>query len=224
MPRRFTIKAPKWDTVTKPIVDDIAKAASSAMDQVSTGLKTELRAQIAGAGMGARLANTWQGRRYPVSKPSVDSAAYVFSKAPEIVDAFDRAPVIRTVNGRRYLAIPTPNVPRTGGRGGGHRMSPFEVETAFNQDLKFAKAGNGRLIAYLDVVGNSAASRLRAPTGKQLGRLYRGGKAPPRHAQVVMFIMTPTARMPKRLNVDDAAAHWANQVPQILEQQLAANP
>jgi hypothetical protein len=222
---RYTLRAPKWRTVMPPIADDIANVASAAMDDVSVGLKTELRGQIVGAGMGARLANTWQGRRYPNARASMDAAAFVFSKAPEIVDAFDRAPVIHTVNGRRFLAIPTANVPRAaagiGVRGSTHRMSPAEVETYFNQDLKFARAGNGRLIAYIDVVG-TAAGGFKRPTGKQLGRLYRGIKPLSKHAQVVMFILTATARMPKRLNVDDAATHWANQVPQILERRFDA--
>ena len=142
----------------------------------------------------------------------------MFSKAPKIVDAFERAPTIRTVNGRKYLAIPTENVPRLGTRG--HpRMTPDEVETYFNQDLKFAHADSGRLIAYIDAAG-SARGGVRRLTGKQLGRLYRDKAAPGRHIQIVMFILTPTAKMPKRLNVDDAAAHWADQTPSILGRRL----
>ncbi len=220
--RGFSFKAPKWKPVTDGIVDDIAQAATDTMDEVTLGLKNELRAQVEAAGMGGKLAKTWRGRRYPVSKPSIEAAAYVFSKAPDIVDAFDRAPVIRTVNGRKYLAIPTANVPRTtsGTRGGSHRMTPAEVENYFNQDLKFARTKKGRLIAFIDVVG-TAAGGFRRPTGRQLGRLYRGIKAPARHTQVVMFILTPKARMPKRFNVDAAAQHWANTVGPILESNLA---
>jgi hypothetical protein len=53
--------------------------------------------------------------------------------------------------------------------------------------------------------------------------LYRNGKAPPRYAQVVMFILTPTARMPKRLSVDDAANHWAAQIEPILGRHFGAS-
>ncbi|HEY4112862.1 MAG TPA: DUF6441 family protein [Rhizomicrobium sp.] len=222
MTRGFRFTAPKWKPVTDGLGDDMAKAAAAAADEITQGLKLELRAQVEAAGLGARVANTWQGRRYPSTAASINAAAYVWSKAPAIIDAFDRGPVIHTVNGRRYLAIPWPNVPRTAGaRGGGGRMTPAQVETYFNQDLKFARAGNGRLVAYVDVVGTAAGSFKRA-TGKQLGRLYRQGKAPPHHVQVPMFTLTPTARMPKRLSVDQAAEHWAAQVPDILESKFEA--
>jgi hypothetical protein len=224
VPARFTLQVPKFSSVLG--TDDVATAVTATAEEVTTGLKTELRAQVEGAGLGTRLANTWQGRRYPVASASANAAAFVWSKAPEIIDAFDRAPTIVPINGRRYLAIPTANVPHgaagPGVRGGSHRMSPAEVETYFNQDLKFARAGNGRLIAYVDVIGTAASSFKRA-TGKQLVRLYAKGKSAQRAAQVVMFILTPTARMPKRLNVDDAAQHWADQVEPILETHIGDN-
>jgi len=198
--------------------DDIARGATGAMSEVSAGLKAELRQQAESAGLGGKVANTWRGVTYPVGgRVSLSPASFVFSKAPKIVDAFERAPVIRTVNGRKYLAIPTENVPRLGTRG--HpRMTPAEVETFFNQDLKFARTKSGRLLAYIDAVGG--AKGFRRASGKQLGRLYRGKGVPARHTQVVMFILTPTAKMPKRFNVDEAAAHWADQVPSILERRL----
>ncbi|HEY0104594.1 MAG TPA: DUF6441 family protein [Rhizomicrobium sp.] len=210
--------------MTRPIAIDIATAATGTMDEVNQGLKNELRDQVRAAGLGDRLANTWRGRRYPMSGASIEPAVFVWSAAPRIVDAFDRAPLIRPVNGRRYLAIPTENVPRTSGGhvGGSRRMTPEEVETAFNQDLKFARAGNGRLVAYVDVVG-TAAGGFKHATGKQLARLYRGGKAPARLAQVVMFVLTPTAQMPKRLGIDAAANHWADQVQTILERRLSGS-
>jgi hypothetical protein len=206
--------------IFRDISDDIARGATGAMSEVTAGLKAELREQVQAAGLGGKVGNTWRGVTYPVGgRASLSPAAFVFSKAPKIVDAFERAPTIRTINGKKYLAIPTANVPRLGTRG--HpRMTPAEVETAFNQDLKFARTGNGRLIAYVDAGGS--ASGVRRLSGKQLGRLYRskGKESPMRHVQVVMFILTPTAKMPKRLNVDEAAAHWADQVPSILERRL----
>lgn len=219
-PRIRIERKTKLRDILGSIKDDIAKGATAAMTEVQLGLKAELRQQADAAGLGAKVANTWRGATYPTGgRVSLSPAAFVFSKAPKIVDAFDRAPVIRTVNGKKYLAIPTANVPRAGTRG--HpRMTPAEVETYFNQDLKFARAGNGRLIAYIDAGGSKTG--VRRLSGKQLGKLYRsqGKDAPARHIQVVMFILTPTAKMPKRLNVDDAAAHWADQVPSILERRL----
>ena len=62
------------------------KAAETAVTtgiRVATeGLKTELRGQITGAGLGTRLANTWRGELYPKGQPSIGAAGYVWSKAP----------------------------------------------------------------------------------------------------------------------------------------------
>jgi Family of unknown function (DUF6441) len=223
MARGFKYTAPKWKPITDGVVDDLTGPATDTIEEVRAGLTKELRDQVEAAGLGSRLANTWQGRRYPATRASLDAAAFVFSKAPEIIDAFDRAPTIVTVNGRRNLAIPTPNCPRiAAGRGGSRRMTPQEVETYFNQDLKFARAGNGRMFAYVDVRGTASGGFSRA-TGKQLGRFYRGAKDYARHAQVVMFILTPTARMPKRISPADAAEHWQAQVEPILERRLGAS-
>ncbi len=229
----FKVSTAKWAGVTKSVEGDIAKASTRTMDVVTVGLKGELRDQVLKAGMGTKLANTWRGRRYPVSGESIAPAAFVFSKAPEIIDAFDRGVAIRPVNGQRYLAIPTENVPRAtagpGVRGGTHRMTPAEVETYFNQDLKFLTAKNGRLIAYIDAVGGFAPTILGQPmptfrraTPKQLGRYYRTGKAFKRAVRVAMFILTPTAKLPKRFDVDAAARHWVGQVEPIFTRNLSA--
>lgn len=231
MTRGFRFQRPDVRGAMASVRGDLERATTKAMDEVTDGLKNELRAQITASGMGGRLANTWRGRRYPVGGVSLGASAFVFSKAPEIVDAFDRAPVIRPVNGARYLAIPTENVPRSkngaGRRGGSRRMTPFEVETYFNQDLKFARAPQGRLVAYIDAEGRFAPTVMGRPkptfapmNAKRLARFYRTGKAPKRLTRVAMFILTPVARMPRRLNVDDAANHWAGAVEPILGRHL----
>lgn len=194
--------------------DDIARGATAAANDCTNGLKKELREQVEAAGLGTRLANTWRGNTYPLERASISPATYVWSKAPNIVDAFDRAPVIRTVNGRRFLAIPTENVPRVGGRRGSSRkMTPAEVETAFNQDLKFEKTKKGSIIAYVDAVAANSGTGYRRPSKKRVaqGRTVQA---------VIMFILVPFARMPKRLSIDAAALYWANQVPRLLENRL----
>lgn len=225
--RRFTAQLDKqFKKVAQQLQDQLSSVCSSTMDDVASGLRDELRAQVDAAGLGSGVANAWRGRRYPIApSSSIGATAFVWSNAPKIIDAFDRAPVIVPVHGSRYLAIPTPNVPRAirgvGRRGTMPRMTPHEVETFYNQDLKFARTTRGRIIAYIDVKGIGSAGIGRA-TGKQLGRLYRGTRALPRHTQIVMFILTPLARMPKRLSVEAAAQHWAAEVQPTLERRLSA--
>ena len=70
------------------------------------GAQGGLASQVTGAGLGQRLANTIRANRYPRSGESINAASLVFSRAPKIVDAFDRGALIRSKHGF-YLAIPT---------------------------------------------------------------------------------------------------------------------
>jgi Family of unknown function (DUF6441) len=56
------------------------------------GLKTDLRRQVTSAGLGQRLANSWRDKHYPNQK--LDAASLVYTKAPQIIRAFDEGAVI----------------------------------------------------------------------------------------------------------------------------------
>lgn len=210
---RLDFKVDDLKGVLKRAYDDVELSVTDAMNDVAAGLKDELREQVVGAGLGRRLANTWRSKRFPENRPSASSAAYVWSRAPDIIDAFERGPLIRTVNGRKYLAIPTANVPmrKRGSGGKGSRMSPEQVEIAFNQDLHFAKTSNGRLIAYVEVIGAKNQKGFRSATAK---RLAQGRKV----VAVVMFILVPTVQVRKRLDVEGAANRWADRVAGLIAQ------
>jgi hypothetical protein len=212
---RFNLAMDDLKSELNRAVEDVEQAVTGAMNDVSDGLKTELREQVTSSGLGQRLANTWRGKRFPEAQPSMNSAAYVWSKAPDIIDAYERGPTIVPVNGRKYLAIPTANCPprrRGGGFGAkGRKASPFEVETIFNQDLKFARAANGRLIAFIEAVGARSKRGFRPGTPK---RLAQGCAV----VAVVMFILVPAVRVRKRLDVEGAANSWADRVPSLIAQ------
>jgi hypothetical protein len=121
---RLSLKADDVRTVLQQAVTDVEISVTDAMNEVTSGLKADLREQVTGAGLGQRLARTWRGKRFPENHPSMNAAAYVWSKAPDIIDGFDRGPTIRTVHGGKYLVIPTTNVPkrRRGQSGRGSHM------------------------------------------------------------------------------------------------------
>jgi Family of unknown function (DUF6441) len=98
---------------------DIERAASNGTRDAGRGLKTELRRQVASAGLGQRLAKSWRDKHYPNRK--LDAASLVYSKAPQIIRAFNEGAVIQSKRGR-FLAIPTENAPRKGTDG--KRISP----------------------------------------------------------------------------------------------------
>jgi hypothetical protein len=61
----------------------IERAVTSGTRDAGRGLKTDLRRQVASAGLGQRLANSWRDRHYP--NENLDAASLVYSKAPEII-------------------------------------------------------------------------------------------------------------------------------------------
>jgi hypothetical protein len=104
---------------------DIELAVASGTRDAGHGLRTELRRQVTSAGLGQRLANSWRDKHYPNQK--LDAASLVYTKAPQIIRAFDEGAVIRSRRGL-FLAIPTENAPKKGTDG--RRISPSTFRAA----------------------------------------------------------------------------------------------
>jgi len=121
------------------------RAVSAAMREAGTDLKTAWRAQITGAGLGRRLANSIRSQTYPKVGDSLNAATLVWSNAPEIIGAHDTGPLIRSKNGF-WLAIPTEAAGR-GLRGG--RITPGEWERRRGLRLRFVyrRTGPSLLVA-----------------------------------------------------------------------------
>jgi Family of unknown function (DUF6441) len=100
---------------------DLERATAVGTKEAGRGLKTELRRQVTSAGLGHRLANSWRDKHYP--NQGLDAASLVYTKAPQIISAFDEAAVIRSRRGR-FLAIPTENAARKGSTAGGSARPP----------------------------------------------------------------------------------------------------
>ena len=121
------------------------KAVTTAMRDAGTGLKTAWRAQITGAGLGARLARTIRSEQFPKGRTSLNAAALVWSKALVIVGAHDTGPLIRSKS-EFWLAIPTPAAGKSL-RGG--RITPGEWERRTGLRLRFVyrRTGPSLLVA-----------------------------------------------------------------------------
>ena len=76
---------------------NIERALAIGTRDAGRGLRTELRRQVTSAGLGQRLANSWRDRHYPNQK--LDAASLVYTKAPQIIRAFDNGAVIRSRRG-----------------------------------------------------------------------------------------------------------------------------
>ena len=115
------------------------KAVTAATREAGTSLKTAWRSQITGAGLGMRLARTIRSEQYPKGNPSLNAAALVWSKAPNIVSAHDTGPLIRSRKGF-WLTIPTAAAGKS--RRGG-RISPVEWERRTGLRLRFVYRRTG---------------------------------------------------------------------------------
>lgn len=185
------------------IEGDLAEAASLAMRDTTYKALLELREQVTSAGLGQRLANTWRDRVFPERRRSMTPSGYIWSNAPDIIDAFSRGAQIVPLAGRRFLAIPTKDVPNARGRrGSSNKMTPEQVENAFNQDLFFKRGRSGRVLAFINAVGARNGRGFRRATK---GRAAQGRDPKP----VLMFVLVPNVRLPKVLDLDAVAQRWA---------------
>ena len=193
---------------------DIERAVATGTRDAGRSLKTELRRQVASAGLGQRLANSWRDKHYPNRK--LDAASLVYTKAPQIIRAFDQGAVIRTRRGR-FLAIPTENAPRKGTDG--KRISPSTFPEHRFGSLRFVPRQSGPSLLVVD--------GLRASYSRQTGQL-RGFRRTTDRARrsgqglttVVMFLLVPQVKLRKRLDVARAAERWWAQLPALIAQQL----
>lgn len=171
----------------------IARRVTAGMRKVTSGVTDDVRDQVRRAGLGARLANTWRGITYPREGYDLRSAAFVYSRAPKIMISFSTGPTVRPQGGRRYLWIPTENVPRAGRRGSATPATPQEVEARFGPFF-FRAARRGGLLAYV-----ARSARRRA---------------------VHMFTLKRAVKMPNLIGLDATAKRWSVRAPDIVAREI----
>jgi hypothetical protein len=193
---------------------DLERAAAAGTRAAGQGLKTELRRQVGSAGLGQRLANSWRDKHYP--NQQLDAASLVYTKAPQIIRAFDEGAVIRSRRGR-FLAIPTESAPRKGTDG--KRISPSTFPEHRFGPLRFVPRPSGPSLLVVD--------GLRASLSRNTGELRGFRRATDRArargegvTTVVMFLLVPQVKLRRRLDVVRAAERWSTQLPALIEQQL----
>ena len=178
------------------------RAVTAAMESAGAQLKQDWRDQITRAGLGNRLPRTIRNRTYPTSGDSINAAAFIWSNAPEILNAQDRGALIRSKSGF-WLAIPT----EAAGKGrGGARLTPGEWELRRGMRLRFIYRRNGPSLliaekARINTRGTAVASR--AETG-------RGQVSAP------IFLLVPQVKLRKRLDLARNAEKVAGAVPGLI--------
>ncbi|MGH6917944.1 MAG: DUF6441 family protein, partial [Geminicoccaceae bacterium] len=140
----------------------------------------------------------------------------VYTKAPQIIRAFDEGAVIRSRRGR-FLAIPTESAPRKGTDG--RRISPRTYPEHRFGPLRFVPRQSGPSLLVVDGLRASFSRKSMELRGFQrvTDRARARGDG---LATVVMFLLVPQVKLRKRLDVARAAERWSAQLPALIEQQL----
>ena len=220
-------------------VRDAARAMRRGVERAGREVQAELRAQARSGGFtdrGRAIANSWRLNLYPspaAAPRTLRPAALVWSRAPRLVDAFDRGTPI-TARGQRYLAFPT-GYNAAGGRRsasarGGVMVTPAQMRAARGQAFILRSKSNPAVRLWcLRVRAASGigrrARRLRlfvGPNVEVLGGNRRGQQQRARDilAQgfVPMFFLLRQVRLRKRLDI----AAIRRRAPAILARSLAA--
>jgi len=206
----------------KRAADDASRAVQAGVSAATEGLKHELRQAVIRAGLGPRLANAIGSEVYPrAGRHSLRAAGMVFPRgegARKIFDAFNQGSTIASPGGA-WLAIPVlENMPVLGRDA---KPTPGAVEAFFGRRLRFVppRAAHRRGSALL-VLDNLVRGRNGRGVRNATPRRVKGGRGvAPRNAEdnVVMFILVPAARMPKRLDFESVARRWGDRVPELID-------
>lgn len=126
-----------WQEALKAEGEAVAPAISAGVNAAAVGLKGAYRAQVTAAGLGSRLAKTWQSRLYQPGE--VTAAGLVYSKAASIIEGYATGALIQA-KGSRWLAIPTDEAKQRQGR---RRITPTIWEKQNRHKLQFVLANGG---------------------------------------------------------------------------------
>ncbi|MCQ4162903.1 DUF6441 family protein [Roseomonas sp. GC11] len=195
------------------------RAATQAVRSETEALKRELREQVTTgfASKGRGIAQAWRSQIFPRSGVSLRAAGLVWSKVPNVIDAFERGALIRAKGGRRFLAIPTGFNAARGWRGRGDkglRVTPAQVVASGQGFLRPFRSGRGFVwclpLRQGTATGKRRRTRLIAGGVAEVGTAHRKGREAwarglLEQGMVPMFLLLPQVQLRKRLDVKGAA-------------------
>lgn len=154
------------------ILQEAEAAVTRGVFAAGRGLRDDWRGQVRASGLGSRLANSVRQADFPRSGTSLRAASLVWTKAPDILHAFDGSVLIRGKDGL-WLAIPLPAAGLTGlGR---KRITPLRWEQRPGMRLRFVYRRNGpSLLVAVDARLNSRGLAA-AKGGRRRPRAAVGG-------------------------------------------------
>ncbi len=191
--------------IATEILQEAEAAVTRGVFAAGRGLRDDWRGQVRASGLGSRLANSVRQADFPRSGSSLRAASLVWTKAPDILHAFDGGMLIRGINGL-WLAIPLPAAGLTGlGR---QRITPWRWEQRTGMRLRFVYRRNGPSL----LVADDARLTSRGLAAAKGGRRRRDGVLT--GAQTVpVFLLLRQVKMPKKLDLDGLAREATARLP-----------
>ena len=162
---------------------------------------------------------------FPRSGQSLRPAGLVFTKVPNVIDAFERGALIRAKGGQKFLAIPTGFNAARGRRGRGEkgmRVTPAQMVASGQGFLRPFKSGRGFVwclpLRQGEQTGRRRRTRLVAGGVTEVGTANRKGREAwarglLEQGMVPMFLLLPQVKLAKRLDVRGAAERGLRRLP-----------
>ncbi len=192
----------QYKTYTDELHKRIATAATNAMSEAGSKLKTEGRAAIGAAGFSKRWQNAFRVNLYPDRgrTVSVTPAALAFHKIP-YADVFETG---ATITGSPLLWLPLPNVPVqvSGIMGGRVHMSPTAYIRSIGPLHLILRPGKPPLLAgYMAGSGTITIAKLKAGN-----RRRRPGAPAQKIVSVPLFFGLDKVSLRQRFNLREIFA------------------
>lgn len=188
----------------------IANACTKAIILAGSNLQTKGRADIAGAGFGAKWQNTWKAKLYQVSPPSIDAAAWNYHIIPYSRIFQDGG----QIHGKPYLWLPLRSTPKAPGGG---RITPKKAYALGYHMFPIERAGKPPLLAtkvYAARHGRAARGRVNFNLSRT--KIRKSQKIPANIGNLVrvtvpLFFALTLVTIRKRFHLDEiATAEAAN--------------
>lgn len=166
----------------------MAHAASGAIKDAASEIKTKGRAAIAQGGFSSRWQNALQAKVYPQSGDSMDASAFIYHKIPYAGVFEDGA----TIAGKLWLPIEA-NLPL---QGGGKRWTPHDFANNIGP-LRPGKAGSHQVLFGQVRVGQSGGV-LALPSSRSK-RISKFGAA--KQKWLPVFVAVNSVTDPKKFDI-----------------------
>lgn len=191
--------------IATEILQEAEAAVTRGVFAAGRGLRDDWRGQVRASGLGIRLANTVRQANFPRSGTSLRAASLVWTKAPDILHAFDGGVLIRGKDGL-WLAIPLPAAGVTGF--GRQRITPWRWEQRTGMRLRFVYRRNGPSLLVADDARLNSRGLAAAKGGRRRPEGVLTG------AQTVpVFLLLRQVKMPKKLDLGGLAREATVRLP-----------